>query len=240
MRNIRRRAAAVLLGATAIAAAGTYNLAHGASPQPLGAVNAHAARRLSPSEAAARVIAPHYGSVALIGDSLSAQSNLNEQAQLRIAGWGPIAHNAWFGRRVPSDPMTLAPFSGIAAVHEVRAQTPDPETWIIELGTNDISLTHDDAAAMRSVINDMLATIGPGHRIVWVNIHNGFDLASSATFNQVLSEIAAERSDLVVADWASRAPQIGYLTSDHIHLTTDGQAAFAKVIADAADLAALR
>ncbi|MDQ1519008.1 MAG: hypothetical protein QOI55_81 [Actinomycetota bacterium] len=238
MRNTRRRAAAVLLGATAIVAAGTYNLAHGASPRPR-AANADASR-ISPSEAAARAIAPHYGAVALIGDSLSLQSNLEEQAQLRIAGWGPITHNAWFGRRTPSDPMTLAPLSGIAAVQEVRAQTPDPETWIIELGTNDISVTHDNAPAMRSVIDAMLATIGPGHRIVWVNIHNGFDLRSSATFNRVLDEVAAERNDLVVADWASQAPHVGYLVADHIHLTAEGQAAFAKVIAGAADLVTLR
>jgi lysophospholipase L1-like esterase len=167
------------------------------------------------------------------------QSALQEQARLRQAGWSPVTHNSQFGRRVPWDANTHTPFSGIAAVNQVRSTVGDPHTWIIELGTNDVGETHDDAESIRTVIQSMLAVIGPDHRIVWVNVHHGFEPAASATFNRVLGEIAAQRPDLVVADWAGVAETPGYLIADHIHLTPEGQVAYAALIAAAADQAAL-
>jgi hypothetical protein len=180
-----------------------------------------------------------YGGIALVGDSLSVQAAIEEQARLRQAGWDPVTHNAQFGRRIPWDAKTLSPFSGIAAVNDVRATSGDAHTWIIELGTNDVVVTHDDAGSIRTLIDAMLAVIGPGHRIVWVNVHNGFDPASSATFNGVLAQVASERTDMVVADWATAANDPGNLMpQDHVHLTPAGQVAFAAVIARAADRAA--
>jgi hypothetical protein len=235
MRNGRRVATAVLVAAIAFVGSYAYRLTQGGAAPSL-AISTITA---PPSTTSTTVDPRHFGAVALIGDSLSVQSYLDEEARLQQAGWSPITHNAQFGRRVPWDAKTRAPFSGIAAANEVRADHGDPETWIVELGTNDVAETHNDPGSIRTVIEAMLAVIGPGHRIVWVNVHNGFEPAASATFNRVLDEIATQRPDLVVADWASQATQPGYLLSDHIHLTPTGQAAFATVIARAADRVAL-
>lgn len=145
--------------------------------------------------------------------------------------------NGMLGRRIPLDADTQAPYSGIAALHEIRASNADPATWVVELGTNDVTAVGNDATALRALIETMLDAIGPGHRIIWVNIHNGTQPAASATFNQVLAEVASERTDLVIADWAAIATTPGYLLSDGIHLTTAGQAAFASLITRTADQA---
>jgi hypothetical protein len=92
---------------------------------------------------------------------------------------------------------------------------------------------------MRALVNEMLDAIGPGHRIVWVNIHNGFNTLPATTFNGVLAEVSAERNDFVVAEWAAQASHPGYLVADQVHLTGAGQLAFAHAIAEAADRAAL-
>jgi hypothetical protein len=233
MRNGRRVATAVVVAALAFVGGYAYRLTQGGAAPRL-AISTITAP--PPSSTTTTTVEPRdYGAIALVGDSLSVQASLDEQARLLQAGWTPITHNAQFGRRVPWDAKTRAPFSGIAAANEVRADAGDPETWIVELGTNDVAETQDDAGSIRTLIDAMLAVIGPGHRIVWVNVHNGFEPAASATFNRVLDQIAAQRTDLVVADWASQATQPGYLLSDHIHLTNTGQAAFATVIARAAD-----
>jgi lysophospholipase L1-like esterase len=236
MSTTRRVAIGVVIAILGSVGAYAYALAaEGPSNGPL-AVHA---RSRADSAAANAAIAPTYGPIALVGDSLSVQAGLQEQARLRQAGWSPVTANAQFGRRIPWDAHTHTPLSGIAAVNQVRASVGDPHTWIIELGTNDVAETHDDAESIRTIIESMLAVIGPGHRIVWVTVHHGFEPAASVTFNRVLGEIADQRTDLVVADWWSIAETPGYLIADHIHLTTEGEAAFADLIAATADQAAL-
>jgi lysophospholipase L1-like esterase len=178
-----------------------------------------------------------HGAIALVGDSLSAQATVQEIARLKAAGWGPIVVNALSGRRVPPD-SPLPPSSGISAVKTVRGAGNYPDTWIVELGTNDVSKIGNDAPAMRSVIKLMLAEIGPGHRIIWINVHNGLDLVSSATFNRVLAQVAAQRTDMVIGDWASTATRGEYLVPDGTHLTVAGIEAFAELIAATATSAA--
>ncbi|MCU1427892.1 MAG: hypothetical protein JWL83_1892 [Actinomycetia bacterium] len=228
----------MVLGATAIVGGYVYARPDG--------IAAHAVSRAADpttrttttpsSTSSTSTTTPLRTSVALVGDSLSAQSVLNERVALDNAGWRTVTINAQPGRsvRAVQPASATVPSSGIAAVREIRASGSDPHTWIIELGTNDVSITRNDAGAIRGVIDQMLSEIGPGHRVVWVNIHRGDDLASSATFNHVLAQVAAERNDVVVADWAAQATTPGYLITDGIHLTLAGQAAFATVITTAA------
>jgi hypothetical protein len=104
----------------------------------------------------------------------------------------------------------------------------------VQLGTNDVTPIGDDERALRREIDAMLQEIGPGRRIVWVNVYHAWQPAASATFNRVLDEIASRRPDMVVADWASRATLGDYLGLDGVHLTLSGTVAFAELIVDAA------
>jgi lysophospholipase L1-like esterase len=182
-----------------------------------------------------------------VGDSLTGMSSEQSLARLRAAGWAPITLNAQSGRRIPEagtrknpDGTVTKVISGIAAVQHIRATEPDAPTWIVGLGTNDIGATGPDPVAVRKVIEQMLDEIGPGHRIAWVNIHHGTDPEGTAVFNSVLAAVAAERTDLVVADWAALATTPGYLIDDHIHLTEAGKVAFADLVTATAERLARR
>lgn len=178
-----------------------------------------------------------HGDVALVGDSLSFQATAAETAELRAAGW-KVTINAEPGRRIAYD-ANPGPSSGITAVRKIRADGRDPHTWIIELGTNEMwTSAGRDSNAMRVLIEQMLHEIGPGHRVVWVNIHFGTAPEGTAVFNRVLAQVAGERSDLVVANWADRAGTPGYLVKDQIHLTPAGIAAMGQVVAAGAERAA--
>jgi hypothetical protein len=179
-----------------------------------------------------------YGRVAVVGDSLSAQAIVQEEAYLKAAGWGPVVVNALSGRRVPTD-SDLPPSSGIAAVDEVRAAGPDPHTWIVELGTNDVWKVGADPFEFRRLIEAMLAKIGPGHEVIWTNVHNGAETQSSATFNAVLDQVASEHRNFSVANWEAVAGHGGFLLPDLTHLTGVGTVAFGALIAGTATLAAL-
>jgi GDSL-like lipase/acylhydrolase family protein len=178
-----------------------------------------------------------YGDVALVGDSLSFQATAAETAELRAAGW-KVTIDAEPGRRIAYD-ANPGPSSGITAVRKLRADGFDPHTWIIELGTNEMwTAAGRDPKAMRALIEKMLHEIGPGHRVVWVNIHFGTAPEGTAVFNRVLAQVAGERPDLIVANWADRAVTPGYLVHDQIHLTPAGIAAMGQVVAAGAERAA--
>jgi lysophospholipase L1-like esterase len=199
----------------------------------------YTAARAAPARATAtRPHAHAHGDVALVGDSLSFQAAAAETADLRAAGW-QVTINAEPGRRIASD-ANPAPSSGITAVRKIRADGFDPHTWIVELGTNEMwTSAGRDANAMRVLIEQMLQEIGPGHRVVWVNIHFGTAPEGTAVFNRVLAQVAGQRADLVVGDWADRAVTPGYLIEDQIHLTPAGIAAMGRVVAAGAEHAAL-
>ena len=172
--------------------------------------------------------------IAVVGDSLSVQSTKEQRSALEEAGWKSIVIDAERFRRIPKDSTTQPPYSGIAAVRDIRAKGDDPHTWIVELGTNDIGHTGTNTLSIIKVINTMLDEIGPGHHIVWINIYQGQQPERTVTWNRVLAEVVAERTDVVLGDWAAVAKTSGYLIEDHVHLTAKGVQAFAGIIAAAA------
>ena len=180
------------------------------------------------------------GPIALVGDSILGMSSEQSLKALRDAGWGFITLNAKASRTIPVDSVHSPELSGILAIRHIRATGADPVTWVVELGTNDIGNTGNDGTAMSKLIDKMLGEIGPGHRILWMNVRQGNELAASATFDAALDMIASTRTDLTVGDWASIAATPGYLNSDHVHPSPVGQQAYADLLASAAErLAAL-
>jgi hypothetical protein len=215
------QALAILLVATGVFVAATYSAARPSPPAPA---------TLGPGAVTTTTAHDARGAIGLIGDSLSAQATAQEIAGLERAGWSPVVHNALGGRRTTPDPDTEPSFSGLAALEEIRAKGSNPHTWIIELGTNDVSVAGNDAVELRRRIDLMLDAIGPEHQVVWVNVHNGLDLPASATFNAVLAQVARERGNVVVADWATEATKPGNLLPDGIHLSLPGTQTFADLI----------
>jgi hypothetical protein len=221
----------LVLAGIALLAAFVYGLSERAAPE------GHSPSLATATSATTAPPPLAHGPVALVGDSLSAQAIVQEVAQLKASGWGPVVVNALSGRRIPTD-SNQPPSSGIAAVDEVRAAGPDPHTWIVELGTNDAARVREDAVALRQLVDEMLFKIGPGHRVLWVNVHNGAQMWASAVFNRVLDQVASQRRDFTVVNWAANATHDGYLIPDHVHLTPIGTQAFGALIAQVATLAA--
>ena len=183
-------------------------------------------------------VGPHAGlgrPVAVIGDSIGAQSSPAISQEFANAGWGHVVIDAQPSRRIPQDKVTVAPYSGIAAVKKMRAAGFDPVTWVIELGTNDIMNTGDDPVVLAALVTNMLDTIGPGHDIVWITVYNGVEPKAARTFNQILQRFDTARADVVLGRWADIADGKGLVSDDHIHLTPAGERAFASELVQAAN-----
>lgn len=161
------------------------------------------------------------GSLAIIGDSLTIGYWGGLDDALRAAGFGPFRMEARSARRtiVPIEGST----SGIDAVRHVRSDGFDARVWVVALGTNDVNPTSGKPGEPDRTILAMLDEIGPGHVVVWVNVHAGRSSANAAAFNARLAAIAAERPGMWVADWASLAavhPE--WMRDDGVHNTAQG------------------
>jgi lysophospholipase L1-like esterase len=203
-------------------------------------VQAQAVPSIGSSESTATIgrVGPHAGlghPVAVIGDSIGAQSAPAIEREFANAGWGRVVIDAQPSRRIPQDKVTVPPYSGVAAVKKVRSKGFDPVTWVIELGTNDIMNTGDDPVALTALVTTMLDTIGPGHDVVWITVHNGVEPKAASTFNAILQRFDVARPDLVLGTWAEIADGKGLVSDDHIHLTPAGEQAFALDLVRAAN-----
>ncbi len=179
------------------------------------------------------------GAVAIVGDSLTAQSTNALRAGLAEEGWKPVTIDAERNRRIVVGSGPGEPKAGRSVVKALKASGTDPHTWIVALGTNDVLAAADDTQ-VRALVMAMLDAIGPGHRIVWVDVYLGQQQAATTRWNRMLREIASERTDLVLAPWSAVAYTEGILIDDQIHPTVDGQAAFAITAVNGAEQAAAR
>ncbi|HRE01947.1 MAG TPA: hypothetical protein PLV68_11660, partial [Ilumatobacteraceae bacterium] len=122
--------------------------------------------------------------------------------------------------------------NGLEAVDYLRATRGDTNTWVIALGTNDAAF-YSTTQAM-SVIRTMLDRIGPGHRVIWVNIYLPKTPSWQASWNDALTRVADERpTELFVFDWASiAATRAGIMNTDRVHMTTSGYSLRSQKIAE--------
>lgn len=184
------------------------------------AMNASPAQALPASYLAEPTAGPA-GSLAIIGDSLTIGYWAGLDDDLRAAGFGPFRMEARSARRtiVPLDGST----SGIDAVRHVRNDGFDARVWVVALGTNDVNLTAGRPGEPDRTIVAMLDEIGPGHVVVWVNVHAGRSSVNAAAFNARLAAIAAQRPGMWVADWASlAATRPEWMRDDGVHNTATG------------------
>ena len=163
------------------------------------------------------------GPVALVGDSLTISSWYGLPGEFVRQGWGPFQLEARSARRalVPSSIAT----SGIEGIRHIRSSGFDAPVWVVALGTNDMNVVAAQPGGAVGLINTVLDEIGPGHRVVWVNVYASGFLANSVQFNAALNDVAAIRPTLTVADWFTLIqahPE--WLYPDGIHPNATGAA----------------
>jgi hypothetical protein len=105
--------------------------------------------------------------IGVIGDSLTYAAGLGEQGltqHLAAGGWQDIRVDGMVGRPIAKD------YSGkpgaVSVVRTWRTLGFDPRVYVIALGSNNIGAT---VTSVNQSIAALLAEIGPGHTVYWVN-----------------------------------------------------------------------
>lgn len=161
------------------------------------------------------------GPVAVVGDSLTYSYLYGLPGEFSAEGWGPFAIEARSARRTTV--TTSIATSGLDAVRRIRATGFDPQRWIIALGTNDMLITYRTPGMAATVIDTMMAELGAGKKVVWVNVYSRNDPGATVAFNAALVAATRRHPNLVVVDWAGLvSAHPTWLASDGVHPTLTG------------------
>ena len=161
------------------------------------------------------------GPLTVLGDSVMLGSGITTPTlpdRLSVAGWGPVRYRATVGMRAgsPNDQNAAGWWLGAW-----RATGWDAPTVLVNLGANDVGTCQTSIACARTRITAVLDLIGPGRRVWWPLItHPRADYA--AAWNAALTQVDAERLDVVTWDWPAEMAAGGYSTSDGVHLSGPG------------------
>ncbi|MEO6491292.1 MAG: hypothetical protein ABIP99_00485 [Ilumatobacteraceae bacterium] len=167
----------------------------------------------------------------MIGDSLTSFGGNATADALAGVGWTNPIVDAFPNRRIDFH-SELDLYDGLGAVDAIRDRSGDSQYWIIDLGTNDIWV--DFGGDHASLIRQMLQRIGPGHRVLWVNVHFPGSRELENEWNSALATVDAESEQMTVFDWASLADEHPeWMSIDMIHHSAEGLLARASAIAAA-------
>lgn len=192
------------------------------------------------------------GAAGLVGACLPAPSPWLGTAGVTVGVVGDsLVHHAELGPGGrPGDPRRLsaelvAAGRRASVSSAVGADTPDlasitafpdpgAELLVVALGTNDMRAGLPIPTAIAN-IEAFVAVIAPRCTVVVTIVDEpswGLQELGPA-FNAALVDLAAGRTDVVVADWASLAEaNPGHLMPDGVHHTTAGQAAYRTLIVE--------
>ena len=173
----------------------------------------------APAAEAPAAEAPAAPVVAMIGDSIGFSAASALDAALRASGVTPALELAP-GRRIAEWGLDGEIGPALDSVQALKAL--DPTVWVVELGTNDIDALPFDREAYTELVVSVLDLIGPGVPVAWLNVHRGDRPAESRAFDDVLRLLAAQRPELIVADWDAVARAEPVLGPDGVHLTLKG------------------
>lgn len=159
--------------------------------------------------------------ISMVGDSLTVGTMPYQTDDLAAAGWTRATIDAYTSRGVRTK-VKADRHTGLTAVDAIRDQDGDTDAWIVALGTNDAVIYNKDK--QRAVIQEMMDHIGPDHRVLWVNVYLPEKRRPlQVAWNATLSEMADERDDIFVFDWASFAAQNErWLAHDGMHCSPTG------------------
>jgi len=173
------------------------------------------------------------GPVAVIGDSLTRGGLVTLAKSFAAADIGAFRIDAKSLRRITKPSGRVV--SGVTAVERMKVSGFSPEVWIIGLGGNDFGAYRRGRVSFVAEIIAMLDVIGPGRRVAWLTIWHGRTPALNRAFTEALRQVARNRPELEVVEWASvLAAHPRWLRPDLVHLTTAGTRARNAMIVEAA------
>lgn len=177
----------------------------------------------------------------VLGDSLTWGTNYrgfgNVTPKLKAVGYfNTLVVDGVFARNISGPAGTAR--NGVKTLKQLSSTGVRPDAAIIALGSNDLQHSGDKAFYVAR-IREMLALVGD-IPIVWFNVWRTdakYYPKRSATFNAALVEVASERSNVVIADWASIAianPKL--MAFDGLHLQPVGYRLRAQMYVEAAQM----
>jgi lysophospholipase L1-like esterase len=189
----------------------------------------------------AKTAPPPPPTLLVLGDSLTWGTNYrgfgNVTPKLKAVGYfNTLVVDGVFARNISGPAGTAR--NGVKTLKKLSATGLRPDAAIIALGSNDLQHSGDKAFYVAR-IREMLALVGD-IPIVWFNVWRTdakYYPKRSATFNAALVEVASERSNVVVADWASIVlanPKL--MAFDGLHLQPVGYRLRAQMYVEAAQM----
>ena len=189
----------------------------------------------------AKVTAPPQPSLLVLGDSLTWGTNYrgfgDVTPKLKAVGYfNTIVVDGVFARNISGPAGTAR--NGVKTLKKLSASGLRPDAAIIALGSNDLQHSGDKAFYIAR-IREMLALVGD-IPVVWFNVWRTdapYYPKRSATFNAALVEVASERTNVVVADWASIVvanPKL--MAFDGLHLQPVGYRLRAQMYVEATQM----
>lgn len=189
----------------------------------------------------AKTTPPPAPTLLVLGDSLTWGTNYrgfgNVTPKLKAVGYfNTLVVDGVFARNISGPAGTAR--NGVKTLKKLSATGLRPDAAIIALGSNDLQHSGDKAFYVAR-IREMLALVGD-IPIVWFNVWRTdapYYPKRSATFNAALVEVASERSNVVVADWASIVvanPKL--MAFDGLHLQPVGYRLRAQMYVEAAQM----
>ena len=189
----------------------------------------------------AKTAPPPPPTLLVLGDSLTWGTNYrgfgNVTPKLKAVGYfNTLVVDGVFARNISGPAGTAR--NGVKTLKKLSSTGVRPDAAIIALGSNDLQHSGDKAFYVAR-IREMLALVGD-IPIVWFNVWRTdakYYPKRSATFNAALVEVASERSNVVVADWASIVlanPKL--MAFDGLHLQPVGYRLRAQMYVEAAQM----
>lgn len=165
-----------------------------------------------------------YGPVGLIGDSLSGGNIPQLRRMLVEHEVGPFRLDIVGGRSMTISTKTKP--SGVRAIGIARAAGFDPPAWFIGLGGNDLAAFRAGRRDPYLEITKVLDELGPVN-VAWPTIARQFRSwwPVAQLFNDTLHQLALERPNLHVIEWADLLNQHNpkwYKPGDNAHLRSAG------------------
>lgn len=219
---------ATLAGAVTGCASGSSTSTPASSPKstpPAGGT-----RPLQVDAPTSTVAKPRFNSVAIIGDSITAECDPAIRTALTTLGFTDITIDAEPSRRIEEG---RKPINGVDTLTTMLASGVDPQVWVVALGTNNIDPPYT-AEAFTPTINTLLTKFPVDQPLVWIDVYFKPRQAGAAVFNQTLTDLLTVRDNAVVGSWSALATAPGAdLTRDGVHPKDASRVLFAGVIADA-------